>query len=429
MKKVKNILNTLNLIEGSDQLNQDYKEQVIATIKELKSLKEDKSKKSIVLLQEATDLIDKIKIENFQGNFTALKEAKFDDDGIIPIKIIEAGWGSSGYYSKEVLEEGASIYTKGTLMFWDHPTLTEDYERPERSLRDLTGTIISEGKFDENGSEGPGVYAEAKVFKQFREVIKDMGNDIGISHVAAGKTSFGEAEGKQGLIVESLEQAFSVDWVTMAGAGGKVAEKFAEAKTKEEENITIESLKKNQPKIIESLRKEIKDAIYGEKDKNKKAKEAKEMSELTDLKEANDKLVKEAEENKKKNDKMIEDNKRLHEGELLREAKVIVESELKDVDLPDITKVRLTESLVNDVVIVEGKIDKDKYKENIKKAGDAEITYISELSESGKIKGMGSSEGGSGDDKDAVKEAKEKLEESFKDGMSEDSAKIAAQGR
>ncbi len=431
MKKVKNILQALNLIENSDQLNQNLKEKVIATIKELKSLKEDKSKKSIVLLQEASDLIDKIKIENFKGNFTALKESNFDDDGIIPIKIIGPGWGSSGYYSKEVLEEGAPIYKPGTLMFWDHPTLSEDYERPERSLRDLAGTIVTEGVYREDGSEGAGVYADARVFKQFREAIKDMGNDIGLSHVAEGKTRFGEAEGKEGMIIESLNKAFSVDWVTMAGAGGKMAKRFEEAKSEEVvDSITLESLKKNHPKVIESLRKELKDAIYDDKDKNKKAKEAKKMSDEKKLQEALDKQKKEFDELKELNDKMLKENKRFKEGELLKEAKGIVEKELKEIDLPEITKVRLVEALVKDVIIEDGKIDKDKYIAKIKEAGDVEITYLADLNESGAIKDMGSSDEGNTDDKEKLEEAKKKLNESFIDGgMKKETAELATKGR
>jgi len=427
MKKVKNILEALNLIENSNQLNQNLKEKVIATIKELKHFKENKSEKQTVILQEALDLIDKIKIENFKGNFTALKESNFDDDGIIPIKIIGTGWGSSGYYSKEVLEEGAPIYKPGTLMFWDHPTLTEDYERPERSLRDLAGVIVSEGQFMEDGSNGPGVYADARVYKQFREVIKDLGNDIGLSHVAEGVTKYGEAEGKSGMIVESLNRVFSVDFVTMAGAKGQIATRFEEAKSTEE--ITLDDLKKNQPKIIESLRKELKDAIYGSKKTNKKNKEAKKMDELEKLQEANKKLAKENEEKEAKIKEVLEKNKRFAEIELLREAKGIVIAELKDADLPEITKERLIESLSKEPVVEDGKIDKDKYKSKIKEAVDTEIKYLAELNESGVIKNMGDS-GGSNTSKEDLEKANEKLNESFKGmGMSEETAKIASQGR
>lgn len=430
MKNVKAILDSLNLFEASGKLDQTIAEKVKATIAELKTFKERKPTKQTVILQEANDLINQIKDElPIVGNFTALKESSFDDSGIIPIKVIGSGWGSSGYYSDKVLEEGASIYKPGTLMFWDHPTLTEDYERPERSLRDLAGVIVSEGKFNKDGADGPGVYAEAKVYKHYREVIKDLGNDIGISHVAEGVTKFGEAEGQEGMIVESLERAFSVDYVTQAGAKGQIATKFAEAKTKETEQLTLEDLKKNHPKIIEAFRKEIKDSIYGTNDKNKKAKEAKEMSELTELQEANKKL---ADEKKIADDKLAEtlkENVRFKEAELLKEAGVIVGKEIKDSELPDITKKRLIESLTKEVVIEDGKIDKDKFKENIKKAVDAEIVYLSKLNESGDIKGMGTSEGGDGD-KEKIKEATEKFEASLiEGGMSKEAAKRAAQGR
>ena len=67
---------------------------------------------------------------------------KVDSNGVMPIKIISPGWGSSGYYTKEALTNGASAYKEGLKMYIDHPTETEEAERPERSQSDHGGIEI-----------------------------------------------------------------------------------------------------------------------------------------------------------------------------------------------------------------------------------------------------------------------------------------------
>jgi hypothetical protein len=66
--------------------------------------------------------------ENFdqfaEGAFVKLVEAA-TEEGEITIKVIAPGWGSSGYYAKEVLKrDGAKAFPAGTKMFWNHPTPT-----------------------------------------------------------------------------------------------------------------------------------------------------------------------------------------------------------------------------------------------------------------------------------------------------------------
>lgn len=63
--------------------------------------------------------------QELTGDAIPLSEAAFRPDGTFPVKIIAEGWGSSGYYSKTVLSEAASLYRKGTQMFINHPTRSE----------------------------------------------------------------------------------------------------------------------------------------------------------------------------------------------------------------------------------------------------------------------------------------------------------------
>jgi hypothetical protein len=67
------------------------------------------------------------------------------------------------------------------------------------------------------------LYADVEFYSHYAPIIREMANDVGLSISALGNTRMGEAEGREGYIVESLvEDALtSLDVVTVAGAGGK----------------------------------------------------------------------------------------------------------------------------------------------------------------------------------------------------------------
>lgn len=147
-------------------------------------------------------------------------------DGTIGIKLISPGHGSSGYYSPEVLEAAADdgVYAAGTQMYWDHPTVSEGIERPERSLRDLAAVLESRAVWQEDHPDGPGLYAQAKVFPQFREILAEMAPHIGVSIRAAAEVEQGEVDGRRTRIIRRIVEGPSVDFVTKPGRGGKVLE-------------------------------------------------------------------------------------------------------------------------------------------------------------------------------------------------------------
>lgn len=158
------------------------------------------------------------------NEFIPISEAGFiPGSDTLLIKIIGAGWGSSGYYSKEVLKNSARLYSTGTRMFMNHPTKTEQRERPERSVEDLAGYLNKESAWwDENGPLGPGLYQQCRVFPRFLNIIQDAAKIIGISHYVLGRTRTGQADGRTGPIVDSIDEVVSVDFVTRAGAGGGI---------------------------------------------------------------------------------------------------------------------------------------------------------------------------------------------------------------
>jgi hypothetical protein len=140
------------------------------------------------------------------------------------VRIIEGDrWGSSGYYSREVLESAAQrgVFSAGLASYIDHPGKQERQDRPERSIRDLAGTFSSNAVYEADNPEGPGLYADLTVYSHLAPVINEMKDHIGLSIRAVGESAEGEAQGRRGPIITEITEAFSVDLVTAAGAGGK----------------------------------------------------------------------------------------------------------------------------------------------------------------------------------------------------------------
>ena len=162
--------------------------------------------------------------------FSPLSESALRSDGTIGIKIIEEGWGSSGYYGRSMLERDIPlIYPIGTQMFWNHATNEEESERPEGDLEKLAGVTISTPIWLDGGSEGPGMYADVRPFAGYAETIDEIGKHIGVSIRAMGRHSMGTVEGRNGRIIDELVFGKSIDYVTAGGAGGAIVQVFEAA--------------------------------------------------------------------------------------------------------------------------------------------------------------------------------------------------------
>lgn len=140
-------------------------------------------------------------------------EASSLGDGIYRIRIIVPGQGSSGIYTAENLAESAPLFKVGTEMFIDHPTETEEWERPERSIRDYAGVFLEDATVGEDGA----LYTVCKVFSGVNDLIKDKWKHIGVSINAWCDDPISENG-----IVPPLAGVRSVDFVTTPGAGGAI---------------------------------------------------------------------------------------------------------------------------------------------------------------------------------------------------------------
>lgn len=193
------------------------------------------------------------------------------ENGTIRARVITPGKGSSGHYSESVLRDAAPRF-KEVQVYWDHPTTTEESDRPERSLRDLAGRIKGTPQWESSGKDGPGIYADIEVFKPFREAVDELGPHIGMSIRASGKAKIGIVDGKSTTVIESIDNVQSVDFVTLPGRGGKVLQLFEAARPAKANQQEGEEMDKAE---IQALFKEALDsALAPLRAENKKLAEA-----------------------------------------------------------------------------------------------------------------------------------------------------------
>ena len=149
-------------------------------------------------------------------------------EGKYRIRIIVPGQGSSGIYTAENLAASASLFKAGTEMFIDHPTESEEWERPERSIRDYAGVFLEDATVGEDGA----LYTICKVFSGVNEIIRDKWEHIGVSINAWCNEPIAETG-----VVPVFAGVRSVDFVTAPGAGGGIVDLL---ESKRNNNLTKE---------------------------------------------------------------------------------------------------------------------------------------------------------------------------------------------
>lgn len=136
------------------------------------------------------------------------------------IQIITPGWGSSGYYSADVLERAAQnkVIPAGTHMYLNHASESEHRDRPERDVEKIAAVLVEDAVWD-----GTRLAGDADLIGPHAELIEALAPYIGVSiSGSATDITIGEAEGRTGPIIEDLAHVDSVDFVTHAGRGGMV---------------------------------------------------------------------------------------------------------------------------------------------------------------------------------------------------------------
>lgn len=196
------------------------------------------------------------------------------EDGTVLLHIIRptVGRGKGNHlYEADMLREHAHIFgphtrpdgttAPGWKMYLNHlsPQARKAMGGLPRDVRDLGGRIV-ESWWDPNvpaeGRYGQGaVVGRAKPTPFMRELIAED-PDIVEASISARATSVKprQHEGKTVYVVEGIHDKGSVDWVTEAGAGGKVVSLLEAAMEEQEAAADLSNL--SDPEFLEYLRGE-----------------------------------------------------------------------------------------------------------------------------------------------------------------------------
>lgn len=206
-----------------------------------------------------------------------LTEAQLDVENrvIRGVVLIRSGMSKNRrFYGDTVLQTAAPVF-EGSRAYANHPSKSESKDRPERSIRDLTG-------FYKN------VTYENGILKADRHFLRtSAGNDAweiaqavatgnappslaGLSINAIGTGKVEPFEDGEALRVESITSAISVDDVSQAAAGGSYALTASagdELVTGLLEALSFEEWQTARPDLIERLKREWKTVRLDEETK------------------------------------------------------------------------------------------------------------------------------------------------------------------
>lgn len=334
---------------------------------------------------------------------------KVGTDGTVPVVIIKAGWGNkrdNHYYPAKMLERDYRVF-EGNKMYIDHPTPAEAKARPERSLKDLGGYITKV-----HGVVEGELLGTAKIVQPWlRELVEEAPEAVALSIRADGVVRKGTVGGRAGNIVESIPRSHSVDFVTQAGAGGRIASLYESARRGDEEMLETISddelyeAAKGREGVLSKLRKEAKGEVQ-QLNEGEETPMSDDVKALQEAKAQADKDLAEA---------RLELSK--------RDVRDAVASALSEAKLPEASKKRIRETLADKVYETD-----DARDAAIKATIESEAAYIKELG-GPEIKGMGST-GVTESGKDTFKETLKNrfLSEGNSEEVAERMAEIAANG-
>jgi len=341
-------------------------------------------------------------------------------DGIARVRLISPGQGSSAYYEKEQLERDAGAF-KGGLVFIDHPGKKEQKDRPERSLRDLVGPIVGVPRFEANGRVGPGLYGGVKVASHWRPFLEELGEDVGVSIRASGSRVEKQIAGKRTMVAEKFNPGAGFDFVTQAGRGGKMVPLFEAAQAAAAGKIQdwmartdfteMDGGRSEEQRFLDYLENGQEDSMP---DKGVQTL-VEAQAQVTTLTTERDQLLK--------------DNKQMAEAIALRDARDKVTEAVNDKKyekMPDVTKMRLIESITKSTPMKDGKLDEDALDKLIEDAIKAETEYVESLiAKKPGVRGMGEG-GGVEDDKGHERLFEMKKAEYVRAGKTEEEAERGA---
>lgn len=310
--------------------------------------------------------------------------------GIVPIRIISPGFNTSfgRFYSEQAIQDAAVIFD-GAKMFANHPTEAEEAARPERAIQDWVATL-HECRVSESGNAVGIAHINAGWLKEKIQNLFEQGDlqHLGTSINAVGKGTNQTIEGHKTVLVEGLVKSIfqSVDFVTEAGAGGQAGlRESAGDSINDVDLMDLATFKEARPDLVEAIESTIREQINTEV-KQKMDAEAR----IKELEDENDVLTKE-------NGGLKEAKEAAEKAKVKETAQAAIKEAVDKSELPAKAKEKIIEAHKD-----------DESAEGIEAVIKDEATYIAEITEAGKIRGMGPA---------PAEEDQKKTEEAIEEGL------------
>lgn len=213
-----------------------------------------------------------------------------DKDGNLSGRVVVGGMSSNGNdYLEAALHTVGGVFA-GKPVYVDHPTRTEETDRPERSVRDLVGKLPESlaDFYVDTIKEGPFAGRKATFFRNGKlsatagwlgTLIKEkIAGDMSINAIGAGQGGPNHT-----FAVEAFTDATSLDFVTRAGAGGKgvlesAGRPAADIHRVLLETLTVAEVAEVAPHIVNEIATRERQKAYGEKKELTESKEALSMA-------------------------------------------------------------------------------------------------------------------------------------------------------
>lgn len=224
---------------------------------------------------------------DFKTRSLTMVEAEKPKDGFVGFTkfgsiLLKEGMGNFGdkyFYSKDALKSAVSVF-EGKKAYADHPSQTDDMNRPERSVRDVFG-YFTNLKYQESDGQGE-LYGELEILpdkpfdwarslmtaavkysekypdKDFvglsinasgdaKPVAIDQLIESATSEVVKSKLIKAKESGIDQLnVVNQIDDAVSCDLVTEAGAGGRIKELMEGVKSMDSKEKEMEKKETDQ---------------------------------------------------------------------------------------------------------------------------------------------------------------------------------------
>lgn len=181
------------------------------------------------------------------------------EDGAWKVRIISEGQGSSGYYSRELLESFHHVFND-VLSFKNHPT---GWDGPEdRDFTMIAGEILGETWTEDDERGMAAVYGWYLPDEEYRPKLERYKKKLGVSIFAMGEGEWDDRTGNF-IVTEFTEDPYtSVDVVIAAGARGKLLESARKVYASRVENASAASAGVTEEEgLSEMAEKDVLDAI------------------------------------------------------------------------------------------------------------------------------------------------------------------------